>query len=154
MHLGVAQIEEAVLQAHILLCLLGGCHFKGERLRAVAEDFHLLSVELERAGRDFGIDRIRVAPVNAARDGDDAFAPDFFEHLVIVDDHLCHTVFVAQVDKGDAAVVADVFHPSGQTGGGADVALLQFSTVMGPVALLHIKDNPFKIEKYSSGRNK
>ena len=51
--------------------------------------------------------------------------------VLVADDHLHHAAGLAQVEEGDAAVVASARHPAGERHGGADVLGAQGAGVMG-----------------------
>ncbi len=53
-----------------------------------------------------------VALDDLAAEGDRAFLIDIFQQGVVVNDHLQHAVFVADIEEHHAAVVADVLDPA------------------------------------------
>ena len=70
-------------------------------------------MDLYKTRSDLFIDGVLVALDDLAAEGDGTLLVDVFQQLVIVNDNLEHAVFVADVQKHNAAVVADIFHPAG-----------------------------------------
>ena len=70
LHLGAAQVEVAILQAHLFV--LDGVFGGRERRQArVVEDAQLGGLDLDFAGRHLGIDGVLVAQAHLAHGGDD-----------------------------------------------------------------------------------
>ena len=69
LQVGPAQVDVAILQAHLFV----GQHRVGGRERqrlAVVEDAQLVGNHLDLAGRNVLVDRVRVAQLHVADDGD------------------------------------------------------------------------------------
>ena len=111
-----AEIEEAVLEAHVLalVCLLVG-DVDGRHLRRRLHD-ELVRLDLDFAGRQVGVDRVGRPELHLARHGDDALQVGLLDEAEEatrrVDDDLRKAVVVAEVDEEDSAVVAEAEHPA------------------------------------------
>ena len=114
-----AQVKEAIGQPGFfgILRLAEDLH------RQVALDrtqnFHVLDINFDFAGRDPGIHQRSVAQLHLAVDADHPFGADLFQRrkgrAVAVAQDLRDAVMVAQVDEQHAAVIAHPMHPAGQT---------------------------------------
>ena len=113
MYLGISEVEEAVFQAHVLAGVGGGGDLKRQHVFALAQNGDVLGVNLDHARCDFFVDRFLVALDNLAAERDGALLVDAPEQRVVVYDHLQHTVLVADIEEHNAAVVADILHPTG-----------------------------------------
>ena len=113
-----AQVEEAVLEAHVL-ALFGLLVRDVERRDGGGALHHeFVRLDLDLARREVGVDRFGVAQLHLARHGDDAFKVGLLdegeEAAARMDDDLREAVVVAEVHEEDAAVVAEAEHPAGK----------------------------------------
>ena len=134
-----AEVEEAVLEAH-LLALLGLVVRDVERRDAGGALHHeLVRLDLDLAGGQVGVDGLGVAQLDLARHGDDAFEVRLLheaeEAAARVHDDLGDAVVVAQVHEEDAAVVAQAEHPAGEPDGLAGVFLAELVAGMRSVGM-------------------
>ncbi len=145
MQLLAAQVEVAVLEAHVL-ALVGllvrnveGRHFRG----AFHDEFVGLDLDLARG--QIGIDGLGRAEFHFARYGDDAFQMRLLdeteERTRRMDDDLRQAVMVAQVDEEDAAMVAQAVHPARKADGLAGVGGAQLVARMRTIGM-HISKSP------------
>ena len=81
LHLGAAQVEIAILEAHLFVgdVVVGGR--EGQRL-AVVEDAQLVGDDFDLAGGDVRVDGVGVAQFDVADDGDDVLGAQRFGLLV------------------------------------------------------------------------
>ena len=130
---GAAQVEVAVLETRLLAD--GGALVDLERQRgARAEHLDLARHDVDLTGRDVVVD-VLVGPSGDLTGHRDAVliaqvmrGPG--QHLV-TGDNLDDAAGVAQVDEGDAPVIAPLGHPTGQSHGGAGVGGTQGAGLMG-----------------------
>ena len=133
-----AQIQEAILQPHILRVV--GLAENGDRqLLGRRQHLDLGGEELHLTRRQLGVDGALGPVAHAAVDADHPLRAhrlgDLESGAVGVGDHLREPVVVAQVDEQQAAVVAHAVHPTGQAAGNAHVALAQRPAGVGAVAM-------------------
>ena len=136
LHVGPAEVEEAILEAQLLVGL-GPVHLEGRRGRGVVQH-QLGGPDLDRAGLELEV-LLAGKPV-----GDDPLDPD---HVLItevarsglqlgagvgLEDHLGDPVAVAQVDEDEAAEIAPGVHPAVEHNGMPDMILRQFSAGVSP----------------------
>ena len=123
LHGGGAQVEVAVLEAQLLARFAVGAGLVADHERqggAGAQYLEPLAADLDRAGGQLAVHHLRRAPAHGAAGGDAVLqlqvAHGGGERAGVggayVEHHLGHAVAVAQVDEGDAAVVADPRHPA------------------------------------------
>ena len=151
LHLGVAQVKVAVLQAQRLVRLLGAVDLEGQLVvAAAAQHLDLLWHHLNVAGGHLGV--LGVALAHGAGHGDDALlvqAMDDLHHVLALHDDLRGAVEVAQHHEGQGGgYLADIFHPAGKLDGFAAVAHAQLVAGMGTV--LH-RGSSFRIGCFISG---
>ena len=95
--------------------------------------------DLDLAGREVGIDRLRRAGDDLAIDRDTEFHPDPVERLerrrIRVGDDLRNSVMIPQVDEQQMPMVALAMHPARKANGLADIAATQFGAVMGTIGV-------------------
>lgn len=115
MHLRIAQVQKAVLEPHVLAGLGGVLNVKGKIGVRLAQNLQRVHHNFQRTGGDLRVDGFLVPLDHLAVDADHRFPVDILQKAIVMDDHLGHTVLVAQVHKGYAAMVADGIHPAGQT---------------------------------------
>ena len=139
MELLAAEVEEAVLEAHVLALvrLLVGDVDRRHLGRALHHE--LVGLDLDFARRQVGVDRVGRAELHLAGHGDDAFQVRLLDEAEEaagrVDDDLREAVVVAQVDEEDAAVVAQAEHPAGEADGLARVAGAELVAGMGAIGM-------------------
>ncbi len=125
-HLGAAQVEVAVLEAHLFVgdVVVGGR--EGQRL-GVVEEAELVGDDFDFAGRDVRVDGAGIAQLDAPDDGDDVLGAQTFGLLVHLgpgvggDDNLGEAGAIAQVNKDKVAEIAAAVDPSHENHGGAGV---------------------------------
>ena len=134
-----AEVEEAVLEAHLLALL--GLFVRDVERRDAGDALHheLVRLDLDFAGGQVVVDRLGVAELHLARHGDDAFKVRLLdeaeEAAARVHDDLGDAVVVAQVHEEDAAVVAQAEHPAGEPDGLAGVLLAELVAGMRSVGM-------------------
>ena len=133
-----AQVEKTVGQAGFLGVVL----IAEDRQRQIvggAEDLDRRHIDLDRAGGDFRVHQRRIPRLDPAVDADHGFGLQLFDRrkgrAVAVGQKLGHAVMVAQIDKQDAAVIADPVHPTRQAHGFAGVGFVQRRTGMAAVSV-------------------
>jgi hypothetical protein len=110
-----AQIEIAVAQADVFGDgpVLGNLE---RRCLGLVEQHDLPRQDLDLAGRELRVDRVFGAALHQAGDADDKLRAqalgDRHQCLVLADDDLRDAGAIANVEKGDAAQIADPVHPS------------------------------------------
>ncbi len=128
-----AQVEVAVAQPDVLRhrAVLGD--LKRRRLRFV-EQTNLAGQHFHFAGRQLRIHRLVSATLHVAGDADDKLRAeslgDGHQRVVFADHHLRDAGAVANIEKRDAAEVADAVHPAKQHDVGADVGGTERATGM------------------------
>ena len=122
MHLGITQIQKAVLKSYILTGVLGLGDLKRQRAGTFAQHGHFRHMHFQLAGSDLFIHRLRVTLY------------DLTGHGVVVEHHLGHAVLVAQINKDHTAVIADGIYPPGQRNSLVQLVKGQLITVMGSVS--------------------
>ncbi|MCY1535288.1 hypothetical protein D9M68_706850 [compost metagenome] len=114
------QVQEAVTQAHVFRIFLIAEHRQRQFLGS-RQHFDLADKHFNRASGQVRIDRRRVTQLHLAIDADHPFRAHLFgsgeSGRIRVDDGLRHPIMVAQVDKQQAAMVADAMHPAAQAHG-------------------------------------
>ncbi len=139
MELLAAEVEEAVLEAHVLrlVGLLVG-DVEGRHLRGGLHD-ELVRLDLDLARRQVGVDRVGRAELHLARHRDDALEVRLLdegeEAARGVDDDLRQAVVVAEIHEEDAAMVAKAEHPAGKSDGLARVAGAELVAGMGAIRM-------------------
>ena len=139
MQLLAAEVEEAVLEAHLLALL--GLFVRDVERRHAGDALHheLVRLDLDLAGGQVVVDRLGIAQLDLARHGDDALEVCLLheaeETAARVHDDLGDAVVVAQVHEEDAAVVAEAEHPAGETDGLAGVFLAELVAGMRSVGM-------------------
>ena len=126
LHLGAAQVEVAILQAHLFVgdVVVGGR--EGQRL-AVVEDAQLVGDDFDFAGGDVRVDGVGVAQLDVADDGDDVLGAQRLGLLVELgagvggDDDLGDAGAVAQIEKDEVAEIAAAVDPAHEDDFGAGV---------------------------------
>ena len=144
-----AQVEETVGQADVF----GIVRLVEDRQRQLArraQHFDIADEDLDRAGRQRLVDRLRRAHLHVAVDAQAPFGAHRLGKLergrIGVDHALRHAVVVAQVDEEQAAVIAHAVHPARQARGGADMGFAQFPARVTAIAMHVVLDGP-KFEK-------
>ena len=133
LHLGVAQVEEAVAQPRILSRLRAGRDLEGELLIAPAQHFHLFGLYLDHACGHVGIGRTAADDLALHRDG--GLAGDGTHqrlHLLGGRHRLRAAVEVAQHEEDDRAEIARARKPSGKFDVLTYVALAELSASVCP----------------------
>ncbi len=119
LHLGPAQVEIAVLEAHFLV-LHRVVRRRKRRHFGVVQDKQLLSDHFHLAGRHFRIDGRGIARPHVANYGNDEFRPDMlsfgvrFRGGLLVQNHLRDTGAVPDIKENQGAVVAAAVDPAHQ----------------------------------------
>ncbi len=131
---GVApQVEKAVLEADVLVALVLNGDGKGQCLGG-AEDFHAVGHHFDAAGGQLGVARLGGAGNHLAGKAGHGFGVQvgafMMERTVGMDDHLGQAVMVPQVQKGDAAMVADPVHPAGEADNLSHVGITKLAASM------------------------
>ena len=134
MHLGITQIQKAVLKSYILTGVLGLGDLKRQRAGTFAQHGHFRHMHFQLAGSDLFIHRLRVTLYDLTGHGDDALLTNAFQQRVVVEHHLGHAVLVAQINKDHTAVIADGIYPPGQRNSLVQLVKGQLITVMGSVS--------------------
>ena len=129
----IAQIQEPVLQADFLLGIGGRIDFKGQILHDLAQNGQACGTQFHSTGGDLRVDSFGITPGDLTLDGDNSLLADTVEHAVLGNDYLYDAVLVPQIDKPDAAMVADVLHPAGHTDHFADIAFAHFAAGTGAI---------------------
>ena len=117
LHGGVAQVQVAVLQAHVLVSVPGLVDLEGQLIvDALAQDLNGGGHHLDLAGGHLIV--LALALPDGAGDGDGGFLVqtlDGAHHLGVLNDHLGGAVVVAQDHEGEVgAHLTDVLHPADQ----------------------------------------
>ena len=133
MDLFVAQVQVAVFQPHLFLDFGGGGHLKGKHVFALAQHRQFGGPDLHGTGFDFGVDGVLVPLHHRPAGGDDAFPVDLVQHGFVVDDHLHDAVLIPHIQKDNAAVVPDIFHPAGYPRHTADILFPDVVAAVGAV---------------------
>ncbi len=135
-HLGTAQIQVAVAQAHVFARVHAVLDLEGRRLRGV-EHLDLGHEHLDLTGLDAGVLHALGTLAHRAGHHDrplQAHALRGVEgraaRVLGVKGDLRHALAVAQIDEDQAAMVTPVPHPAGQGHGLADIIISQLSTGM------------------------
>ncbi len=137
LHLGAAQVDVAILEAHFFVLDRFFRRRKGRQARVV-EDPQLGRLDLDLAGRHLGIDGVVVAQPHLADGGDYVLGPHLLALGVavgrqfLVQDDLGDAGAVAQVEKDEVAVVAAAIDPAHQDHLLACVGGAQFAAEMRP----------------------
>ena len=133
-HLRPAQVEVAVGQAQVLVDLVAAGVGQRER-RGVGNvvDHEFARIDLHLARRQVLVHHVRRAQFDFPRNPDDRLILEVggLGAALGVEFDLRHTLPVAQVDKDDAAVVADGVDPAGKRDRGVEVGLGELGAVMG-----------------------
>ena len=149
------QIEEAVLEPDLLRILLVAEH-RHRQFVGGAQHLDLVDVDLDRAGRQFGVLGAGRAAAHLAVDPHHPFGAQLLDLLerraVRVGHHLAQAVMVAQVDEQHAAVIAHAMHPAGQPNVLADVAVAERAAGVGAVTM-HV-GGPSKTPATARARNR
>ena len=132
MELLAAEVQEAVLEAHVLA--LVGLLVRDVEGRHLRGGLHheLVRLDLDLAGRELGVDRVGRPQLHLAGHG---LLDGAEEAAARVDDDLREAVVVAEVDEEDAAVVAEAEHPAGEPDGLARVGGAELVAGMGTIRM-------------------
>src|SRR5690606_25321255 len=137
-HALAAQVEEAVLQAPLLVDPVLGVDGERQGGRG-AQHLDLTDLDLDLAGRQLGVDVVRAAGDDLAVDPDDRLLGQLVQRLVGLrarpGDELRDAGVVAQIDEEDAAQVAPIVQPATQPDVAADVRGAELAAGVGPVAM-------------------
>jgi len=139
LHFFAAEVEEAEAQAEVFVDGGGVVDREGECFGA-GEDGQLGDMEFDGAGSEFGIDGIWGALNDRAGDGENTFVTEVgggVEELglIWVKDDLGDAVMIAEINEDDAAVIAAVMDPAGETDGLAGVSGAEFTAGMSAIAM-------------------
>ena len=124
-HVAAAQVERAVAQAQRLVERDVLVERKRRRLR-LGQQLHVADLQLDRAGREVGVDVALLAQHDVAGDADDVLAAqplgggEQLGPVLGMKDELQQSRAVAQVDEDQPAVVAAAVHPAGDAQAFAD----------------------------------
>ena len=152
LHIGVAQVEIAVLQADALVRLAGAVDLERQLIVAAApQHVDFLRLDFNVARGNFRI--LVVALAHDAGHGDDALlveAADDFHLLLVINNDLCRAIEIAQDDEREVrADDAHAIHPAGQLHALTRVRQPQFVACMGTV--LHICSSFLSSERETRG---
>ncbi|KFI94898.1 aspartyl-tRNA synthase [Bifidobacterium stellenboschense] len=121
LHGRATQVEVTVLETHVLagqlvlgLVLERGGHLERQGV-GLGEHLDGLGDDLDLAGGEMFVLVALRAQADLADDLDDEFAAQRAGHVLVVDDDLHEAGGVAQIDEGDAAVVAATVDPTGES---------------------------------------
>ena len=132
------QIQKSVLQPRILRIRLVAEHRQGQ-VAGRPEDFDLSEVNLNEAGRHFRVFRARRALAHLAVNANHEFRTQLLRFTkggrIRIDHALGHAIMVAQIDKQQAAVIADAMAPAGKPNIGAILGEGQGAAGMGAVTM-------------------
>ena len=134
LHGGVAQVEEAVFQAGVLVGVLALVDLKGQLVvNALAQHLDFFGDDLDFAGGELGI--LALPLPDGAGDGDGGLLVDGLDelhHLFIFNDHLGGAVEVPQdAERKIRAHLPDILQPANDGNGLARVGKTQLAAVMG-----------------------
>ena len=142
LHLRAAQIEIAVLQAHVLarklvlgLVLERGGHLERQGV-GLGEHLEILDDDLDLASGQMRVLIAVRAQADLAGDLDDEFAAQRTRDFLIIDDDLHETGVVTQIDERHTAVVATTIDPTGERDLLPDQCLGHFRGMMCSVSRL------------------
>ena len=120
-----AQIEEAVPEPDVLRIFLIA-EYRHRQFGGASQHLDFADIDLDLAGRQFGIFGSVRPPPHLAVDAYDPFRAQRLRHLesraIGIGHHLGKAVMVAQIDEQHAAMVADAMAPAGKPHLVADVA--------------------------------
>ena len=137
-HRLAAQVEKAVAQPGLLRVVALGVDLQRQRLGRRFEH-ELVGDQLDRPGRQLGVDRLGAARDHMAGDRQHALqarALGLREERVLGLEHdLGQAEVVAQVDEQQLAVVALAVHPARQAHGLPDVQGAQLAAVVGAIGM-------------------
>ena len=137
-HALAAQVEEAVLQAPLLVDPVLGVDRERQR-GGRAEHLGLADLDLDLTGGQLGVDVLLAAGDGLAVHPDDRLLGELVQRLIgggaRAGDELRDAVVVAQIDEEDAAQVAPIVQPATQPDVGADVRGAELAAGVGPVPM-------------------
>ena len=120
MHLGAAQVEIAILEAHLLIHIDIILNVEGRRLRLV-EDAQLRADDFHLARLDVRVDRLLATRAHLAAHGDAELIAQGLRlmerplvHRRLVKDDLHEAGAVTHVDEDESAVIAPSRHPAAE----------------------------------------
>ena len=134
-----AEVEEAVLEAHLLG--LVGLLVRDVEWGDFAGGLHdeLVGLDLDLAGGKLGVDRVGRAELHLAGDGDHGLEVGLLDESEEaargMHDDLREAVVVAEVHEEDAAVVAEAEHPAGKPDRLARVGCAEFVACMRAIGM-------------------
>ena len=132
------QVEEPISEPRILGIGLVAEH-RQRQIASRPQNFDVAHVNLDQAGRHFGIFGAGRAFAHPSVDPDDEFGAQLFRFAeggrIRIDHALGEAVMVAQIDEQQAAVVADAMAPAGKPDVGAVLGEGQGAAGMGAVAM-------------------
>ena len=132
------QIKEPVPEPRVLRIGLVAEH-RQRQIAGRPQDFDLAEVNLDEAGRHFGIFRACRALAHLAVDANHEFRSQLLRFAeggrIRIDHALGDAVMVAQIDEQQAAVVADAMAPAGKPNVGAILGEGQGAAGMSAVAM-------------------
>ncbi len=138
MQLLAPQIEEAVFEPGLLRIFLLAEH-RHRQFGGGPQHLDLVDIDLDLAGRQFGVLGAGGAPAHLAVDAHHPFRAQRLGQLerlaVGIGHHLREPVMVAQVDEQHPAMVADAMAPAGQADLFTDIALAQGAAGVGAIAM-------------------
>ena len=130
LHPLTAQVEIAVLEADVLVDVVGAGVDREGRWVGFAEHLDDAVTDLDLTGREPGVDGALRTLAHDAGDPHDVFAADVD---VVVDDALHDARVVAQVDEGEMLTVfPTTAHPTADADGLSDVRRAQIAAQVGP----------------------
>ncbi len=127
---GAAQVEVAVLEPRLLPHVDVVADRERQRRRG-AEHLDVGGDDLDRAGREVRVLVALLARGHLAGDLEAVLGAQLVGDRLVADHDLDDAAGLAEVDEGDAAVIATVGHPPGEGDGLADVLGAQGAGVMG-----------------------
>ena len=132
------EIEEAISEPRVLRIVRLAEH-RQRQLLGFGQHIEALDPDLDRAGRQVGIDRLGRAGDHLAVDAHHPFGLQPLRLLegrrMRVGHGLRQAVMVAEIDEQQPAVIAQSMHPARQSDGLADILLAQRAATMGAIVV-------------------
>ena len=155
-HFLIPQIQITVFQTDFFSCLSGCHHFKRQGFIHFTQYGNALSFQFQSTCGNPGIISILIPFHQNTLDGNTHLPGNALRQWYIAEHYLQYTIHITQIDKGNASVISDIFHPAGSFDGLPDIRFMDIPYGCGSVNVVCLHNNLSSLLAkfpFSSGKN-